>query len=534
MKTLKLVWIAAFCLLASASPPPAAFAADAAPQKGGSVTFALNKEPNSLVALATVADPTIIVSTKIHDSLVSMDKDGNPRPCLATSWTMAEDGKTVAFTLREGVKWHDGKDFTSADVAFSLMALQQHNPRGKGSLSALEKVETPDAHTAVLRLSAPIPYLLTVLCGFESPIVPAHVYGADTPATHPNNNNPVGCGPFRLKEWKVGSHIVLEAFPDYWDKGKPYLDTIVYKVIADSAGVAVALETGEADLMPSGGIPQRDTDRLVKLPHLTKDDIGIVGITAGVVRIEFNLANEYFRNPKVRQAVAHAIDKEFIKKNLAGNYAVVTDSVLSPLLKPYYSDDVTTYPFDVKKANQILDEAGYKKGKDGIRFTVFHDPLPIGEVNVAIGNYLKPALKRIGIDVTVRSQDMAAYLKRVYADRDFDFINNGMNTGPDPTIGAQRLYWSKNFIKGVPFSNGSGYNNPEVDTLLEDAAKETDQAKRIAQWRGVQRILSRDLPDIPLMTALRVLVYNKRVQNAHISPAAIYDNFADVWVTRQE
>ncbi len=519
-------------LLTALSLPFSAHAATSQPVKGGTVTFALDKEPNSLLALATVADPTIIVSTKIHDSLVVMDKDGKPKPSLATSWKLSEDGKTMTFSLREGVKWHDGKDFTSADVAFSLMALKQYNPRGKGSLGALEKVDTPDAHTVVLHLSNPIPYLLTSLSGFESPMVPAHIYATGDVPTHPNNNNPIGTGPFRLKEWKPGSHLVLEAFPDYWDKGKPYLDKIIYKFITDAAGVSVALETSEADLMASGGIPLRDTDRLLKLPHLTKDEIGIVGITAGVIRLEFNLENQYFKNPKVRQAVAHAIDKEFIKKNLASNYAIVTDSILSPLLKPYYTPDVEKYPFDVAKANKLLDEAGFPKGKDGIRFSVTHDPLPIGEINVAIGNYLKPALKKIGIDVTVRTQDMAAYLKRVYTDRDFDFINNGMNTGPDPTIGAQRLYWSKNFIKGVPFSNGSGYSNPEVDALLEASARETDMAKRLEQWQQIQKLVSKDLPDIPLMTALRVLVYNKRVQNVHLSPAAIYDNFADVYVTK--
>ena len=523
----------AMLLLAALSLPFAAHAAPSQPVKGGTVTFALDREPNNLVALATVADPTIIVSTKIHDSLVVMDADGKPKPCLATDWKFSEDGKTVTFSLRKGVKWHDGKEFTSADVAFSLMALKQFNPRGRSSLGALAKVETPDAYTAVLHLSAPIPFLLTTLCGFESPMVAAHIYatGGDVP-THPNNSKPVGTGPFRLKEWRVGSHIVLEAFPDYWDKGKPYLDSIVYRVIPDAAGVAIALETGEADLMPSGGIPQRDTDRLLKLPHLTKDEIGIVGITAGVVRMEFNLENEYFKHAKVRQAVAHAIDKEFIKKNLASGYAVVTNSILSPLLTPFYTPDVEIYPFDLDKANKLLDEAGFPAGKNGIRFSVTHDPLPINEVNVAIGNYLKPALRRIGIDVTVRSQDMAAYLKRVYTDRDFDFINNGMNTGPDPTIGAQRLYWSKNFIKGVPFSNGSGYNNPKVDALLEAAARDADPAKRVEQWHQIQKLISKDLPSIPLMTALRVLVYNKRVQNVRISPAAIYDNFANVYVTQ--
>lgn len=525
--------LAGLLLVALNLPLSIGQAAQPAPQPvtGGSVTFALRMEPTTLVALTTVADATIIVSTKTHDGLVSMDKDGNPRPCLATGWKISEDGKTVTFALRKGVKWHDGKEFTSADVAFSLMALKQYNPRGKSSFIALEKVETPDPHTAVLHLKSPIPYLLTTLSGFESPMFPAHVYANSDPSTHSNNKNPIGTGPFRLKEWKGGSHIILEAFPDYWDKGKPYLSSIIYKIIGDPSAISVALETGETDLIYSGGIPQRDTPRLAKLPHLTTDDIGIVGITAGVVRIEFNLENKYFKNPKVRQAVAHAIDKEFIKKNLAGGYAIVTDSALSPLLKPYYTSEVEKYPFDIAKANKLLDEAGFPAGKDGIRFTVTHDPLPIGEINVSIGNYLKPALKKIGIDVNVRSQDMPAYLKRVYTDRDFDFINNGMNTGPDPTIGAQRLYWSKNFIKGVPFSNGSGYNNPEVDLLLEASARETDPAKRVTQWHMIQKLISKDLPDIPILTALRVLVYNKRVQNVHISPAAIYDNFSEVFVT---
>lgn len=504
--------------------------AQAAPTRGGTVTFALDKEPTSLVALSTVADPTIIVSTKIHDSLFNLDKDGKPRAGLAESWTVSADGKNVTLHLRKGVKWHDGEAFTSRDVAFSIKALKQFSPRGKSSLAAVEQVETPDESTAILHLSSPVPYLFISLCGFEAPMVPEHVYKDSNIPLAPNNMNPIGCGPFRLKEWKIGSHLVLERFSEYWDDGKPYLDQIVYKFISDSVGVAVALETGEADLMSSGGIPMRDTPRLAKLPHLTTDDEGIVGITAGVVRLEFNLDNPYFKNVKVRQALAHAVDKQFIKKTLASGYAVVADSILSPLLRPYHTADVEIYPFDLARANALLDEAGFPRGKNGMRFKVYHDPLPIGEINVAIGNYLKPALKKVGIDVTIRTQDLAAYLKRVYTDRDFDFINNGMNTGPDPTIGAQRLYWSKNFIKGVPFSNGSGYSNPQVDALLESAAHEIDPVKRVAQWQEIQKLVSKDLPDIPLVTMLRVLVENKRVKNAHISPAAIYDNFADVYI----
>lgn len=153
--------LVALCLSSNAGKTTFAYAQPTTqPVKGGSVTFGLVMEPNSLVALTTVVDPTIIVSTKIHDGLISLDKDGKPRPCLATAWNVSGDGRTVTFTLRRGVKWHDGKEFTSTDVAFSLTALKKYNPRGKTSLAALERVETPDPHTAIVYLKNPVPYLL--------------------------------------------------------------------------------------------------------------------------------------------------------------------------------------------------------------------------------------------------------------------------------------------------------------------------------------------------------------------------------------
>jgi peptide/nickel transport system substrate-binding protein len=142
----------------------------AAPKKGGTVTFVPGKEPTSLVAAATVADPTIIISTKIHDSLVNLDKDGNPsRPGLAESWVVSPDGKTVTFKLRKGVKWHDGQDFTSDDVAFSVLALKKYSPRGKVALANVNSVDTPDAFTAVVNLAFPRPICLRLSAVLNPP-----------------------------------------------------------------------------------------------------------------------------------------------------------------------------------------------------------------------------------------------------------------------------------------------------------------------------------------------------------------------------
>ena len=416
------------------------------------------------------------------------------------------------------------------DVAFSILSLKALHPRGKATFGLVETVETPDRYTAVVKLSDPAPYLLTSLCGFDSPMVPKHVYGDAEFRNHANNNAPIGCGPFKFVEWKKGSHITLERFADYWDKPKPYLDKMVFKFIPDGASRAVAFETKEVDIGGMNPVPILEVKRLAALPFIGVESKGYTAV-ASVHRIEFNLENKYFKELKVRQAIAYAIDKNFIQKNIWFGYGLVIDSPIHPYVADFYTDKVQHYPFDPKKAEELLDEAGFKRGKDGVRFSVIHDPLPIGENFIKTGEYLKAALKKVGIEVTIRSQDLAAYLKRVYTDRDFDFVNNGMNSGPDPTLGVQRLYWSKNFIKGVPFSNGSGYSNPEMDKLLEDGAREIDPAKRVEIWHKMQMLASVELPAIPILGQERVTIFNKKVKNHTISPAGIYDDYGEAYIS---
>lgn len=503
----------------------------AEPVKGGTFNVILHPAPSILVGALTTAQPTVTVAPKIHDGLVTYDFDYNLKPQLATSWAVSPDGKSITFNLRKGVKWHDGQDFTSADVAFSIMLMKKFHPRGRGTFADVEAVDTPDSHTAILRLSRPAPYIMRAFPATESPIVPKHIYEGKDPKTNPNNSAPIGTGPFKFKEWVKGSHITLVRNPDYWDQPKPYLDKVVYHLIPDSAARAVALESGEVDMGSANPVPLSDIGRLTALPHLA-GETSPNSYTLIVTRIEFNLENQYFKNKKVRQAVAHAIDKKFIRDNIWFGYAEIATGQVHVDLRPFYTSDVPTYKYDPDQANRLLDEAGFKRGSDGVRFRVTHDYLPIGSTFKRTAEYIKQKLKQVGIEVTIRGQDFPTYVRRIYTQRQFDFTNHMMNNTPDPTSGVQRLYWSKNFKPGVPFSNGSGYSNPEMDRLLEAAKIELDPKKRAELWHAVQRHQLTDLPDIPLSALKRVTLYNKRVKNLFLRPMGHLDNFADVYLEK--
>jgi peptide/nickel transport system substrate-binding protein len=166
-----------------------------------------------------------------------------------------------------------------------------------------------------------------------------------------------------------------------------------------------------------------------------------------------------------------------------------------------------------------------------VRFSVIVDPLPISDIPQRTAAYLRSALAKIGISVTIRNQDLPSYLRRVYSDHDFDIAVNGMSNLFDPTVGVQRLYWSQSIRKGVPFTNASGYSNPEVDRLLEQAAVEPNEAKRKQLFGQFQQIVGRDLPDVNLVEQQQVTIYNKRVHNHTTSPDGLDSNFSDVYLS---
>lgn len=502
--------------------------ADDTPTPGGTLNLHVAVEPPTLVNLTHTAGPTVFIAGKVTEGLLTYDNDLNPQPLLATAWEQSADGLRYVFTLRQGVKWHDGTPFSADDVVFSINTLKAGNPRGRATFANVSEVKALGEHQVELVLSKPAPYLLTALAACESPIVARHVYGEAKPETHRNAVAPIGTGPFVFREWVRGSHVILERNPHYWDAPRPYLDRVIVRFIGDSAATVAALEAGEIHFS-TGGVPLTDIERLKSHPRLVVEDRREPYINS-ITRIEFNLDHPHLGKLPVRQAIAHSINIEFIRKTICLGYGKPLPGPISPDMTRFYDPQLPRYAYDVARANQLLDEAGYAKGADGVRLRLTLDPLPAGETYRRTADYIKQALARVGIQVTLRTQDFATYVKRVYTDRAFDFTLNGMSNLFDPTVGVQRLYWSKNFQPGVPFSNGSHYSNPVVDQLLEAAAVETDEKKRYDLFSQFQRQVVADLPDLGVITLVNPVVYDKRLQQAFSGGEGLGGSLAHAWL----
>ncbi|MBB3428962.1 peptide/nickel transport system substrate-binding protein [Rhizobium sp. BK312] len=516
--------------------PTAATRAAETPPRGGTLNFIVEPEPPTILALAHTAGGTQKISPKITEGLLTYDFGLLPKPQLATEWSVASDGLTYTFKLRSNVKWHDGKPFTSADVAYSIELLKQVHPRGRGTFANVIAVDTPDPLTAIFRLSKPAPYLLKALYAAESPIVPRHIYEgvkiADVP-TNPNGSAPIGTGPFVFRDWVRGSHIILERNPDYWDAGKPYLDQVVVRFVPDGAARAAGFETGEFDLGSDNPIPLADLERIKALPNIGIDSRGYE--TKGdQTQLILNLDNEYLKDVRVRRAIAHAIDLNVILNTVWYGYGHVSPTPVSTFLPQYLNTAIKPYAFDLKAAEQLLDEAGYKRNGGGTRFALRLTHNSYNEGFKRVAEYLKQNLARIGIDARIDSYDFSTYIQKVYTERAFDLTAEYLGNQFDPTLGVQRIYWSKNFKLGLPFSNASHYQNPEVDRLLETASIEVDEAKRKQEFNDFQKIIADELPVINLISLENVTVFNKRVKNHTIGAEGVQSNFADVYIKEGE
>lgn len=498
--------------------------AHAAPRQGGTLTWIVTPEPASLIPLTNTAGGNAEIGPKVVEGLLTYDTDLNPKPLLATGWEVAKDGLQYRFSLRPGVKWHDGKDFTSADVAFSILTLKQSHPRGRSTFANVVEVQTPDPLTAVIVLSKPAPYLLTALAGAESPIVPKHLYEGTDVAANPRNSAPIGTGPFVFKEFVKGSHVVLERNPDYWDKPKPHLDKIIVRFIPDAVARAAALESGTADL---GGqaIPLSDVKRFSELPNVRVDSVNWAYVS-NHQQLIFNLDTPVLQNKAVRKAISQAIDVNALNKVVWYGYGTVSPAAIGKASTKYHNADIRYFPVDPKQAEAALDEAGLKRGPDGTRFKLRLLFNPFQERRAA--DFVRQSLARIGIDAVIESYDFATYTTKAYTERAFDITLEALANVFDPTVGVQRVFWSKNFKIGLPFSNAAHYANPEVDRLLETASVEVDEAKRRALFLEFQKIVHDDVPSVEFGANPSITIRSKAVQNYAPTGEGLRGSFADL------
>lgn len=507
-----------------------------AQKRGGTLVQITQPEPPTLASYISTSGPIGQVTAKIYDGLLEYDFNLKPQPALAESWDVSPDGKTITFRLRGGVKFHDGKPLTSEDVKFTILdVLKKVHPRGINTFREVTDIETPDARTAVLKLANPAPYMLTALSGYESPIIPKHIYGTGDIRSHESANKPVGTGPFKFVEWRRGEFVRLDRNPDYWREGKPYLDRIVVRFIADSATRTAVLEKGEAHVAGFGAVPYNDVKKLGTLPSIEVTTKGYEMISP-VVEIVINTKRAPFDNEKVRQAVSYAVDRKFAIDNVWFGFGQPATGPISSNFAPsgIYTDKVKSYsaPNAVEMANKLLDEAGFPRKADGTRFEIIHDITPYGEEWQRFGEAVQQQLAQVGIKATLRYEDVATWLKRIYTDYDYFMSSNFLYNLSDPVIGVHRALHSNSIKQGTVFVNGSRWSLPRADELMNLATIEADAAKRGAYYHEVQKIAAEAAPIVWVHELKFPTVLNKRYKDVIVSPLGIYTSYDRAWLDR--
>jgi peptide/nickel transport system substrate-binding protein len=485
---------------------------------------------NLLPALASDASSFEIIGL-VYNGLVRYDKDLKLEGELAERWDVSPDGLVITFHLRRGVKWHDGADFTAADVEFTWrLMIDPKTPTAYAEdFRQVKKLEVVDPYT--VRVTYPQPFAPAVESwGFS--VMPKHLLEGKDITTSPLARSPVGTGPYRFKEWKTGEKIVLEANDAYWE-GRPNVDRYLYRIIPDTATMFLELRAGTIDMM---GLEPLQYARQTETDFFKKNYNKYLFLASSYTYLGFNLQRPLFQDKRVRQAISHAVNKkEIIDIVLLGQGQEATGPY-KPGTWPF-NPAVKKYPYDPARARALLAEAGWtsvdKDGylvKDGKRFSFTLMTNQGNKLRGKCTELIQKNLKAVGIEVTIRVVEWAAFLKEYVHPKKFDAVVLGWTISRDPD--AYDVWHSSKV--GPAELNHVSFKNAEVDALLEKGRRTFDLEERKRIYARFQEILAEEQPYVFLYVPNALPIVHARFRGIVPAPAGISYNFIRWWVPRAE
>lgn len=495
----------------------------AAPTRGGTLVVAIDSDPGGLNPAITTSGGTHTASELMYNGLVELDEKSEPKAELAESWDIEGNGAVYRFKLRPGVKWHDGKPFTSADVKYSFeeVLLKLHS-RTKASVgTAIQSIETPDENTVVFTFKQPYAPFLQQLDVTEAPIVAKHIYEGTDLLTNPANQAPVGTGPFKIVSYEKGTEVRMDRNPDYFKKDLPYLDTVVMRVIPEPASQVSALENGEVGWVFD--VPGTDLERLKAASFGTLETAINPGGANCIMTVTYNLDRPMFKDVQTRRGIAQALDRQQFFERVLLREGKVAKAPISSGIPFAHADDLDGMPsFDRAAAQATLDQAGWKREGTGTRAAQGVEGVPDG-TKLAFefvafptfrqyGELFKAQLAEVGAEVTLRTLEPPVFADTVFVKRAFDTNIISYCNGPDPEIGVRRMYVSSN-IAPIPFSNAAAYRNPEVDKLFDQAQATVDRDARSKLYHDIQEVLVKDLPYFWIVETTSTRVFSDKCKN---------------------
>ena len=488
--------LAAVALAGLLAAAPLASAQSQTPQRGGTVLLTLGGDPPTVNPSITTGVPDGIAGCIMYQGLTQELYTGEVEPLLAKSWTISPDGKTYNFDLVKA-NWHDGKPFTSADAAYSLVQVSaKYSPTFSTAGALIDKVETPAPDKLTIHLKEPYgPFLLSLACPVGGGILPKHIFEGTNPLQNPATMataTPIGTGAFKFQEWKRGDHLRFVRNSAYWEPGKPYLDEIVARIIPQPAARTQALLAGEIDFISFYFFPSSDEKVVSASPKLK---MARSATPAAIDYLFLNMLRKPVDDKKVRQALLMATDRNYLVKTAwlgRGSPGTMPFTNKIEWAADKSIDYDKMYPFDLAKANAALDAAGFPRKAEGIRFQV-HMPYASEEADyVQVAIALKSMWAAAGVEVLIEPTERATFLKRIYTDHDFDVTLNGYGSFNEPALGIARGFVTSGI--GKPYANVSSYSNKAVDELFRKGESVTSPEERGVFYKQAQKILAEDLP----------------------------------------
>lgn len=504
---------------------------DTGPAYGDTYIEGSIAEPSNLLPILATDASSSAINSLVYSGLIRYNKDLILEGELAESWDISPDNLSFTFHLRKGVKWHDGKPLTSADILFTYeLYINPDTPTAYAeSYKQVSKAEAPDPYT--FKVTYEKPYA-PALGSWGMRILPKHLLeGADITKSD-LSRKPVGTGPFRFIEWKPGEKVVLEANEEYFE-GRPYLKRVVYRVVPDQSTQFLELRSGGLDYMDLTPIQyQTQTDT----PAFNRMFEKYRYLAFSYTYLGFNLERPIFKDKRVRQAITYAINKQEI---IDGVLLGLGQSATGPY-KPdtwVYNHDVPRYSYNPEKARALFEEAGWKdtdgdglRDKDGKPFSFTIVTNQGNDLRIKSGEIMQQRLKEVGVEVKIRVIEWAAFLKEFIHVGNFDACILGWRGGPEPD---QYNIWHSSKV-GPRQLNFVHYKNAEVDELLEQGRRTFDQAERKKIYDRFQVLLAEDQPYSFLYVTEALPAVARRFRGIEPSPAGITHNFIKWYVPTAE
>lgn len=477
---------------------PESTGSEASVSYGGNITVGITQDLDSLDPHKAVAAGTKEVLVNIFDGLIKVDKDGNFVPAVASSYEISPDGLKYEFTLREGVKFHNGKVVTADDVIYSLKRVaglaDTDDPLVyvEPVFSIISEINKTEKGIEVV-LSEPATELIGY---FTCSIIPCDYDAQDTA--------PVGCGPFKFVSYEPMQKMVLAKNDDYYISELPYLDGVTFKINASTDAAFLELMAGSMDIFP-----YLTFDQANQLSGTYTIESGTMNL---VQALFLNNARAPFDDIRVRQAICHAIDKQAVLNVVAGGKGEVIGTGMFPSFSKYYDASLAgSYPTDLEKAKELLAEAGYP---EGIEFTI---SVPSNyDFHVKTAEVIVDQLARAGIKAKIQLVEWSTWISDIYMGRDYDATVIGLDSDLAPSD-VLRFYpsdASKNFVN---------YFNDEFDAVFAKAKTAVNEDEKAAYYKQLEKMLTDDAVSAFIQSPAQLVAVRSNLAGYTFYPVCVQD-----------